>query len=131
METHLEPQPYLSKRGKAIFLELYEYIPNKDVLIPTDSFGLSAFASRFESIELMTAIINKEGSTQVTQSGYSQVRAEWTILKNDLEYIAKYSDKWGCNPAIRNKEKEIWGKKKKKKSAMEVLISNSKNVSMT
>lgn len=132
METHLKPQSYLSDRAKEIFMDILKHIPNTGVLIVTDSYELSVLATNFAEYEKNMITLNRDGGTQVTQSGYSQVRAEWTITNKCADYIAKHSDKFGLSPTVRSKMSEVWAKKTKKKDAMQELKEmHSGNTSST
>lgn len=125
----MKPQEYLSPRAKEIFFDILENLPNQDVLISTDSYELSVLASNFASYEENMTLLNKEGGTQITQSGYSQVRAEWTIANKAADYIAKHSDKFALSPAVRNKMAEVWTKKEKKAMTADDIMNGS-NVSV-
>lgn len=58
----------------------------------------------------------KEGYTQFTQSGYSQIKAEYTIMTKAQDFILAHSQKFGLTPADRAKifDKNGGGKKQKK-----------------
>lgn len=129
MEAYMKPQEYLSDRAKEIFEDILSNIPNKNILISTDSYELSVLASNFASYEENMIILNTDGGTQKTQSGYSQVRAEWTIANKNADYIAKHSDKFGLSPGIRSKMAEVWAKKEKKAQTADDIMNGS-NVSV-
>ena len=120
----LHPQPYLTDRGKEIFLDIISCIDEK-ILLSTDSYGLSILANHYYLVEINMAIVNEIGGVQTTESGYSQIRAEWTIASKSAEFIAKHETHYGLNPSAREKLKEIWAKKEKKKpSIMDGLLEN-------
>lgn len=58
----------------------------------------------------------ENGYTQQTQSGYSQIRAEYTIMTKAQDFILAMSQKFGLTPADRDKilKGKNTGKKEKK-----------------
>jgi P27 family predicted phage terminase small subunit len=55
------------------------------------------------------------GYTQKTQSNYSQIRAEYTIMTKAQDFILAHSQKFGLTPADRSKVFDSKGQKKEKK----------------
>lgn len=120
----LEPQSYLTDRGKEIFNDILSCIDER-VLQSTDSFGLSVLANNFDLHHEMADFLNKEGVSQVTKTNYSQVRAEFTVYQKTADYISKNAGQFGLNPDSRQKLKELWSKKEEKKKGL------GRNVSTT
>jgi phage terminase small subunit len=60
----------------------------------------------------------KNGYSFVTGSnnGYSQIRPEFTVMKNAYQNILKHSPKFGMNPADRAKFFSNFGESKKPKT---------------
>ena len=117
----LKPQEYLSKRGVKIFNEILSCI-NTSVLQSTDSFGLSVLANNFDLHHETAVYLNKNGISQNTKTGYSAVRAEFTVYQKTGEYIAKHSGMFGLNPEAREKLKNVWDKKEKQKSKLDEAL---------
>lgn len=118
----MKPQSYLTDRGQQIFYEIVACIDEK-VLQDTDSFGLSVLANNYDLHHTMAEYINDKGVTQVTKTDYSQVKAEYTVYQKTAEYISKNADSFGLNPAARERLKEVWSKKEKKKHSLMDNIS--------
>ena len=116
-KNKLIPQPYLNDRGKEIFDDLISCIDEK-ILQPTDSYGLSILANHYVLVEVNMKIINETGGVQETQSGYSQISAQWTIASKSADFIAKHELHYGLNPSAREKLKEVWAKKEEKQGSV-------------
>jgi phage terminase small subunit len=102
----VKPQEYLSKRGIKIFNEILSCI-NATILQSTDSFVLSVLANNFDLHHEMAAYLNENGVSQQTKTGYSQVRAEYTVYQKTGEYIAKHSGLFGLTPLDQRKIKDM------------------------
>ncbi len=63
----------------------------------------------------MRAKCEADGYTQFTQSGYSQIKAEYTIMTKAQDFILAHSQKFGLTPADRVKIFDKKGKPKKEK----------------
>ena len=101
----MKPQAYLTDRGVEIFEEILKYIQEKKLDENIDSFELSMLANAFDMHEQACEKMKDEGFTQITANGYSQIRAEFTAWQKTGDYITKHSDKFGLNPAAREKVK--------------------------
>lgn len=124
----IQPQDYLTKRGKEIFNDILSCIDEK-VLQSTDSFGLSVLANNFDLHHEMAEYLNQNGVSQTTKTNYSQVRAEFTVYQKTADYISKNSSQFGLTPDSRQKLKELWAKKEEKKKGINDLMG--KNVSVS
>jgi len=119
----MEPLDYLTDEGKEIFHSILKLIPS-DKIQSTDTFELSMLANYFDLYAQAAQAIkdSKTGYKQTTKTDYSQITADVTMMDKAGAYIIKNSGKFGLNPESREKLKEVWGKKKKKKSAMDKLL---------
>jgi P27 family predicted phage terminase small subunit len=120
---NIEPQSYLTERGVQIFNSILSCIDER-VLQSTDSFGLSVLANNYDLHHTMAEFLNENGVAQVTSTKYSQVRAEYTVFQKTAEYISKNSGAFGLTPEAREKLKEVWAKKEKKKSSLDSALGN-------
>ena len=123
----LEPQSYLTERGKEIFNDILECIDSK-ILQSTDSFGLSVLANNFDLHHEMADFLNKNGVAQITSTKYSQVRAEYTVFQKTADYISKNSGQFGLTPDSREKLKELWAKKEKKKEGLGDVMNGNVSI---
>lgn len=100
----MKRESYLSERGKVIFDAIYDHCKRKGFADDIDTFELSMLANSFDLYAKMAKDCNgKKGVAQVTQSKYSQVRAEYTVMRNEYQNILKHSPKFGLNPSDREK----------------------------
>ena len=98
----MKPQGYLTKEGKVIFKQLAEHIETAGIN-EIDSFKLSALANAFDLHAKCCIDLNKNGYSQETSTGYSQVRAEVTLWQKSMDAILKLSPVFGIDPASREK----------------------------
>lgn len=109
----MKPQPYLQERGKEIFNEILKHVKDKKLDENIDSYELSMLANAFDMHEQACEKMKEDGATQITANGYSQIRAEFTMWQKTADYITKHSDKFGLNPAAREKIKAFAKKEEK------------------
>jgi Phage terminase, small subunit len=85
----------------------------------SDEFDIDELAlmklSEWEKLyNTMRADCELNGYTQQTQSGYSQIRAQYTIMTKAQDFILAHSQKFGLTPADRAKIFDKKGGKPKK-----------------
>lgn len=120
---YMEPQGYLTERGKGIFLAIAEYLDKKG-FDEDCSFELSMLANSFDMYARAAEACNTEdrGYAQVTKTGYSQVKADYTVMKTEYVNVLKHSGKFGLNPLdVQKMLKNL--PEKKEVSELENLIS--------
>jgi P27 family predicted phage terminase small subunit len=102
-----------SDLGKAIFFRILEFL-DRTKLEAIDSFELSVLAQNFDIFARASESVNIDGySKPVGQNNYEQVTPHWTAMKDSANYIMKHADKFGLNPAARDKIK-IFAKQEEK-----------------
>ena len=108
-----KPHSYLTPNGVKIFNQLLKHLEDVD-LKAVDSFELSALANTFDIHQRAAVVINRsdDGYTQKTPNGYRQITPEFSIYKDTFDRINKGSDKFGLNPAAREKIKIFMEKEK-------------------
>lgn len=99
----MKPQPYLSAKGKKIFRAIHAHCQKLGIANDIDSFELSMLANSFDLYAVSAAYCNKHGVSQMSQSGWNQTVAEYSVLKTEYANILKHSAKFGLNPADREK----------------------------
>ena len=121
----MKPLDYLTEEGKHIFNNILELIPSEK-LQETDSYELSILANYFDLYAQAAQSIKDgaDGYKQTTPNGYSQITADVTMMDKASAYIIKNSGKFGLNPESREKLKEVWAKKEKKKTSPLQDLSN-------
>ncbi len=109
---------FLSDSGGGIYQELLKHCNLKLQMMDIDSFELSMLANSFALYAKCARKCNEDGveMTITTEKGgeYSQIRPEYTVMKNEYQNILKHAGKFGLNPGDRAKFfKGIEGKKVK------------------
>ena len=109
---------FLSEEGVLIFDNLRVHCYEKLKMMEVDDFELSMLANSFALYAECAKVCNESGveMTITTEKGgeYSQIRPEYTVMKNEYQNILKHSAKFGLNPADRAKFfKGVDGKKKR------------------
>lgn len=99
----MKAEDYLSDGGKVIFQIIHGHCDRLGVSNDIDTFELSMLANSFDMYAESARICNSKGVSQKTKTGYSQVRAEYTVMKNEYQNILKHSPKFGLNPQDRQK----------------------------
>lgn len=117
----MKPFFKLSEGGQEIFDRLLCLLP-ENVLQDVDNYELSMLADQFAIFAEASENINQFGYKQTTHNGYSQITADVTVKEKAAAYIIKNSSKFGLNPDAREKLKEVWAKKAKKKSKIGELV---------
>lgn len=121
----MEPIEELSEGAKAIFHHLVKCMPNENVLIETDSYGLSMLANayhvNFRCIEAINAC-----------EDITQIKAQVTTLhKQTADYITKNAPSYGGDPKSRESMKEVWAKKENNKSGLAATMGIPSNANAT
>lgn len=110
---------YLTKNGLLIFKELEKHCKDKMKMFDVDRFELQMLANSFDMYSVNAELCNRDGvsMTIVTEKGgmYSQIRPEYTVMKNEYGNILKHSGKFGLNPGDRDKIFKGLKEDKKKK----------------
>ena len=108
---------FLTAEGKAIFVRIKAHCEQNNILFEIDDLELAMLCNSFELYAVNAELCNKEGiaMTIITEKGgeYSQIRPEYTVMKNEYQNILKHSSKFGLNPGDR--AKIFSGMKKEKK----------------
>ena len=112
-----EPQAYLNEEAQAIYWEIGKFLEGFDAIESVDSLGLSMMAFDLWLYHEAADTINKEGATQIAQSGYSQITGHFTVMKECKASFLKYSQKFGLSP----KDRELMLKFKVKKDEGDAL----------
>ena len=95
----MEPQSYLSPRGKEIFQEIVKHCNNFGIPVSAMSFELSILSNSYDLYERNAVIVNSGGGVvEMGDKGYRQVSPEYTIMKNEYANIQKHGIKFGLNP---------------------------------
>lgn len=109
---NIQPEPYLTKNGKAIFFRILEFLETSD-MHEVDSFELSVLAQHFDVFHESSRKVNEQGYSRVTgNNGYEQVTPHFTAMKDSANYIMKHGEKFGLNPSAREKLKIFNAKEK-------------------
>jgi len=115
----MKPIEELSEGAKAIFYHLVECMPNENVLIETDSYGLSMLANAYHINFRCIEAIND-------CADITQIKAQVTTLhKQTSDYITKNAPSYGGDPKSRAAAKEVWTKEKKKKDDINDMMSTA------
>jgi P27 family predicted phage terminase small subunit len=98
---------FLTKEGKAIFERIKTHCVQNNILFEIDDLELAMLCNSFDMYAVNAELCNKEGiaMTIITEKGgtYSQIRPEYTVMKNEYQNILKHSSKFGLNPGDRAK----------------------------
>jgi P27 family predicted phage terminase small subunit len=98
---------YLTKNGLLIFKELEKHCREKLKMFEVDRFELQMLANSFDLYSTNAELCNRDGvsMTITTEKGgiYSQIRPEYTVMKNEYGNILKHAGKFGLNPGDRDK----------------------------
>lgn len=71
-----------------------------------DEYELTMLANSFDMYARAAKLCNEDGVSMTfkTEKGtYSQIRPEYTVMKNEYQNILKHGAKFGLNPADRKK----------------------------
>ena len=105
---------FLTPEGHRIFEIIKKHCEqNKIWFADVDHFELAMLANSFDLYGRMAEICNKDGVEMTVGREYSQIRPEYTVMKNEYQNILKHSAKFGLNPGDR--AKIFAGMKSKKK----------------
>lgn len=99
-------EEYLSENGVKIFNELKKHCAFALKMEEVDDFELTMLANSFDLYARSAKVCNEEGTNQtfVSEKGvYSQIRPEYTVMKNEYQNILKHGAKFGLNPGDRKK----------------------------
>jgi phage terminase small subunit len=111
-----EPLPYLTKRGRKIFISIAKHIEEKALIEDIDILELSMLANSFDAFERAASFCNEHGFSREIESkqgSFGQIVPEYTVMRNEYTNILKHSPKYGLTPGDR--EKIFGGMKSKKK----------------
>lgn len=99
----MKPQNYLSPKGVKIFNAIAKYLSDNNYSEGVSSFELSMLANSFDMYADAAEDCKKYGTTQKTSTGYSQIRAPYTVMKTEYQNVLKHSGKFGLNPSDAEK----------------------------
>jgi len=108
----ITPEPYLNEAAKEYFYRIVNHLDGLDAMKDVDSFGISMMAFDLWLFHESAAIVSETGGKQTTQSGYSQITADITIMEKSKASFLKYSEKFGLSPKDREKMIAFKGRKK-------------------
>lgn len=98
---------FLTDTGREIFKEIERHCKDKLKMYSADSLEMAMLANSFDLYARNAEICNKTGvsMTIITEKGgeYSQIRPEYTVMKNEYGNILKHAGKFGLNPGDRDK----------------------------
>jgi phage terminase small subunit len=98
---------FLTKNGLLIFAEIEKHCDSRLKMADADKFEMAMLANSFDLYASNAEVCNKEGikMTITTEKGgeYSQIRPEYTVMKNEYGNILKHAGKFGLNPGDRDK----------------------------
>lgn len=110
---------FLSKNGLLIFGEIEKHCRERLKMFEIDKFEMAMLANSFDLYAENAKICNEDGvaMTITTEKGgvYSQIRPEYTVMKNEYGNILKHAGKFGLNPGDRDKLFRKLKEDKKKK----------------
>jgi phage terminase small subunit len=118
---------FLTEAGGKIFDMLKEHC-SKLGMMNVDNLELAMLANSFDLYSQNAKVCSDDGVSMTikTEKGgiYSQIRPEYTVMKNEYQNILKHSGKFGLNPGDRErlfkKLKDEKGKKKGFDTGMKV-----------
>jgi len=117
MAEQVKNEGFLTEEGKLIFKKIKAHCQSNNILFEIDDLELAMLANSFDLYSSNAELCNKDGvsMTIITEKGgnYSQIRPEYTVMKNEYQNILKHSSKFGLNPGDR--AKIFAGMKKEKK----------------
>jgi phage terminase small subunit len=110
---------FLSDAGEVILEALLDHCRAKMKMMDADRFELAMLANSFCLYAENAKVCKDDGvsMTIITEKGgeYSQIRPEYTVMKNEYGNILKHAGKFGLNPGDREKIfKKMTDKPKKK-----------------
>ena len=112
VEQMLEECPrWLSPEAKIHWAEVIPMLHKMGMIAVTDRDVLAAYCSilaQFKKAD--TELMMQEGFTQKTQSGYSQVSAEYVVWRDLSDRALKYARQLGLTPTARQQMKIGAGK---------------------
>jgi phage terminase small subunit len=107
---------FLSDAGEVVYQALLTHCNAKLKMMEVDHYELAMLANSFALYAESAKLCNTEGvSMEVGKEGYTQIRPEYTVMKNEYQNIIKHSAKFGLNPGDRAKFFKGLEEDKKKK----------------
>lgn len=95
---------FLSDAGEIVYQALLSHCNSKLKMMDVDSYELAMLANSFALYAESASLCNRDGvSMEVGKEGYTQIRPEYTVMKNEYQNILKHSAKFGLNPGDRAK----------------------------
>ena len=96
---------FLSDKGEVVYQALMAHCNSKLKMMDVDHFELAMLANSFALYAESAKVCNEQGieMTMVTDKGamYSQIRPDYTVMKNEYGNILKHLAKFGTNPGDR------------------------------
>ncbi|MEY3400418.1 MAG: Phage terminase, small subunit [Cyanobacteriota bacterium] len=104
MSAQLDFPNWLSQNGRQYF-ELIKAHVSQIGILEIDEIEIAMLANEYDLYFSNLEFCQREGYSFQTGSnnGYSQIRPEFTVMKNAYQNILKHSGKFGMNPADRAK----------------------------
>lgn len=112
-----EPQGYLGDEAKQIYYEMCSMLEDVDALEEVDSYGLSMAAHWLYLYQVAADNTTKDGGTQMTKTGYSQITAHLTVMKTASAAFKDLAAKYGLSV----KDRELIHKFKTKRKDVDAL----------
>jgi phage terminase small subunit len=107
---------FLSDAGEVVYQALLSHCNAKLKMMEVDHYELAMLANSFALYAESARFCNEEGvAMPAGDSGYEQIRPQYTVMKNEYANILKHSAKFGLNPGDRAKFFKGLEEDKKKK----------------
>ena len=116
----MEPEGYLNETARGYFRRICAHLESADALEEIDSIGLSMMAMDLWMYHTAADKISEGGYAQETKTGYSQINADFTVMKECKASFLKFSQKFGLSPKDREAMLKFKGRKKTKDALDEI-----------
>lgn len=94
---------WLSGRATELFDQISATLLGMGIASPDDMHALALVASRIEEIEILTAVIEDQGRTYLTESGLWKARPEVGMRNEAMRHAQSLLAEFGLTPAARSK----------------------------
>lgn len=99
----MKQEPYIQKAQKRYFDMIVENLEGIDALRDVDTLGISMMAFDLWMYYEAASSVQEKGWVQTTQSGYSQITADITVMEKCKASFLKFSEKFGLSPKDRER----------------------------
>lgn len=94
---------WLSARATEIFAQISATLLGMSIASPDDQHALALLASRLEEVEILTAVIEDQGRTYLTDSGLWKARPEVAQRSEAMRHAQSLLVEFGLTPSARSK----------------------------